>query len=126
MRLKDLLSIRYVRESAKAGLLSIVVAALTFEATTQIQFFFSAQGIRREAEMRAESELETTKLEIIDIIDQTEAGLRNSLWLAQWALSHPDSIPAVSRRIVENNPIVMGSSMALVPGYDPERPLPAP
>ena len=126
MRLKDLLSIRYVRESAKAGLLSIVVAALTFEATTLIQFFFSAQGIRREAEMRAESELETTKLEIIDIIDQTEAGLRNSLWLAQWALSHPDSIPAVSRRIVENNPIVMGSSMALVPGYDPERPLHAP
>ena len=126
MKLKDLLSIRYFRERAKAGLLVIVVAAVTFEAVTLIQFYFSQREIRQEAERRAESELETTKLEIIDIIDQTETGLRNSLWLAQWALQCPDSIAAVSRRVVENNPAIIGSTLALVPDYDPARPLYAP
>lgn len=126
MRFRDLLSINYYRQKAKAGLLVIVIAALTFEGITLIQFYFSQSSIREEAERRAQSELETTKLEIIDVIDQTETGLRNSLWLAQWALQRPDSIVAVSRRVVENNPVIVGSTLALVPDYDPARPLFAP
>ena len=126
MRLRDLLSINYYRQKAKAGLLVIVIAALTFEGITLVQFYFSRSSIRQEAERRAQSELETTKLEIIDVIDQTETGLKNSLWLAQWALQRPDSIIAVSRRVVENNPVIVGSTLALVPDYDPARPLFAP
>ncbi len=126
MRLRDLLSINYYRQKAKAGLLVIVIAALTFEGITLVQFYFSRSSIREEAERRAQSELETTKLEIIDVIDQTETGLRNSLWLAQWALQRPDSIVAVSRRVVENNPVIAGSTLALVPDYDPAHPLFAP
>ena len=101
----------------------VIVAAVTLEATALVQYYFSQKGIREEATHRAESQLEFTKLKIIDIVDQTEVAIHNSAWLAQWALSVPDSIWAVSRRIVEDNPVIVGSTIALVPGYDKKHPL---
>ena len=101
----------------------VVVAAATLEITGLIQYYFSQRGIREEATHRAESQLELTKLKIIDIVDQTEVAVHNSLWLAQWALTLPDSLWAVSRRMVEENPVIVGSTIALVPGYDKKHPL---
>ena len=123
MKLKDTVNKVFLKQSARAGLLLVIVAALTLEATGIVQYYFSQKGIKEEATRRAESQLEATKLKIINIIDQAEAAVRNSVWLAQWALEVPDSLYAVSRRIVENNPVIVGSTVALVPGYDKKHPL---
>ena len=105
------------------GLMLVIVAAVTLEATGLIQYYFTQKGIRKEATQRAESRLEVAKLKILDIVDQTEVAVHNSVWLAQWALSVPDSLWAVSRRMVQDNPVIVGSTIALVPGYDRKRPL---
>ncbi len=123
MKLKDTVNKVFLKQSARAGLLLVIVAALTLEATGIVQYYFSQKGIKEEATRRAESQLEATKLKIINIVDQAEAAVRNSVWLAQWALEVPDSLYAVSRRIVENNPVIVGSTVALVPGYDKKHPL---
>ena len=115
-----------LKRSAWAGLLLVVVAALTLEATSLIQYYFSQRGIREEASMRAESELENTKLQIRDVIDQAEAAVRNSVWIARWCLDYPDSLGVVATRIVQDNPVVVGSTVALVPGYSRKAPLYAP
>ena len=99
------------------GLLLVIVAAITLEATALVQLYFSQKGIREEASMRAESQMEATRNRIMDIVNQTEASVRNSVWIAQWALNVPDSLYRVAQRIVEDNPVVMGSTVALVPGY---------
>ena len=114
------------RHSAWAGLLLVFVAALTLEATSLIQYYFAQKGIREEASLRAESELENTKLQIRDVIDQAEAAVRNSVWIARWCLDYPDSLGVVATRIVQDNPVVVGSTVALVPGYNKELPLFAP
>ncbi len=114
------------KKSARAGLLLIIVAALTLEGTSIIQYIFSQKGIRNEASLRAESELETTRVRIMDIINQAEAAVRNSIWIAQWCLEVPDSIGRVTQRIVQDNPVVVGSTVAFVPGYDKKHPLFAP
>ena len=114
------------RKSTGLGLLLVIVAALTLEATSIIQYFYSQKGIREEANSRAESQLEVTRLQIMDVVDQAEAAVRNSVWIAQWCLNVPDSLPAVARRIVEDNPVVVGSTMALVPDYDKQYPLLSP
>ena len=126
MIIKDALERTLIRKSARTGLLLVVVAALTLEATALIQFYFSQKGIREEASMRAEGELETTQYKIMNVIDQAEAAVRNSVWIAQWCLDVPDSLPRVSQRIVQDNPVVLGSTVALVPGYLKSRPLYAP
>jgi sigma-B regulation protein RsbU (phosphoserine phosphatase) len=115
-----------VRQSLRLGLLLVIVAALTLEATSIIQYFFSQKSIREEATSRAESQLEVTRLKIMDVVDQTEAAVRNSVWIAQWCLDVTDSLQVVARRIVEDNPVVVGSTVALVPGYDKQHPLLAP
>ena len=123
MKMWDTIDRGFLKKSAMAGLLLVIVAAVTLEATSLIQFYFSQKGIREEASLRAGSELEATKLKIDLVIDQTEVAVRNSVWLAQWALDVPDSLWAVSRRIVSENPVIVGSTIALVPGFDKRRPL---
>ena len=82
--------------------------------------------MQEEANKRAESQLEATQNKIMDIIDQAEAAVRNSIWIAQWCIGVPDSLHRVAQRIVEDNPVVVGSTVAMVPGYLPRRPLFAP
>ncbi len=105
------------------ALLLVIVAAVALEVTALVQFYFSQQGLREEAKLRAESELNATSFEIMDIIDQAEAAVRNSVWIAQWCLDFPDSLERVCERIVSDNPVVAGSTVALVPGYRADRPL---
>jgi len=115
-----------LRKSTGAGLLLIIVAALTLEATSLLQNYFSRKGMMEEAQMRAEGQLEATRLQIIDVTHQAEAAVRNSIWIARWCLDYPDSLVRVASRIVEDNPTVMGSTLALIPNYSRRRPLYAP
>ena len=115
-----------IKQSASAGLLLIIVAALTLEATAVIQYIFSKRGIQQEATLRAEGELETTRVQILDVVNQTETAVRNNEKIAAWCLNLPDSLPMVARLMVEDNPVVAGSTIALAPGYYKNRPLYAP
>ena len=112
-----------IRQWSRAGLMIIVVVVVVLEATSILQYSFSRKGMQEEANKRAESQLEATQNKIMDIINQAEAAVRNSMWIAQWCLTIPDSLQRVAQRIVEDNPVVVGSTVAMVPGYLPRRPL---
>ena len=62
----------------------------------------------------------------MDVVNQIEAAVRNSIWVAQWCLENPDSLARIPQRVVSENPVVVGSTIALVPGYNKQRPLYAP
>ncbi len=111
------------RRSAWTGLLMLLLAAAMLEATTLIQFYYAERALNKEASSKAETQLDATKNKIMDMIDQAEAAVRNSIWIAQWSLTCLDSTERVSTRIVETNPVIYGSTIALVPGYSSERPL---
>ena len=126
MKIKDSLSKLTVKKSMRTGLLLVFVAALTLEATSLIQNIFAQKSLHEQASMRAESRLGILESEIMDVINQAEAGVRNKMWIARWCLDFPDSLPRVSQLVVEDNPVIVGSTVALVPGYDRTRPLFAP
>ena len=112
--------------SMKARLMLVIVAALTLEATAIIQFAFAQREIKKEASLRAESELKSAENKIMDVVNQAEAAVRNSIWVAQWCLENPDSLERIPQLVVRENPVVVGSTMALVPGYSTRFPLYAP
>ena len=112
--------------SAGAGLLLVVVAAITLELTGLIQYYYSQRGIKEEASLRAQSELRSAENEIMGIVDLAEGAVRNNLWVAEWCLENPDSLVRVPQRIVANNPVVVGSTIALKPGYSKKYPLYSP
>ena len=101
----------------------LILAAAMLEATTLIQFLFAQRALDEEASSRAETQLDATRNKIMDMIDQAESAVRNSEWIAQWTLTCLDSSERVCSRIVETNPVIYGSTIALIPGYSRERPL---
>lgn len=106
-----------IRKSAMMNLLLVILAALALEATSVVQYYYSQKEIKEEASLRAEGQLENTRIQISDVLDQAEAAVRNNLWIAQWCIAKTDSIFRVTERVVSNNPVVVGSTMAFVPGY---------
>ena len=112
--------------STKAGLLLVIVAVFTLEATFIIQYHYSQREIKKEASLRAASELKSAENKIMDVVNQAEAAVRNSIWVAEWCLETPDSLERIPQRIVSENPVVVGSTMALVPGYSEKYPCYAP
>ena len=106
-----------LRKSIGAGLLLVIVAALTLEATSLVQYMYAQQSLRKVATLRAENELNGARDKIMSVIFQAEAAVRNSLWIAQWCLANPDSLARIPQRVVADNPVVVGSTMAIVPGF---------
>ena len=112
--------------SFRSRLLLVIVAAFTLVATSIIQYIYTQRSIKQEASLRAEGELNSAENKIMDVVNQTEAAVRNSIWVAQWCLENPDSLKRIPQRVVSENPVVVGSTIALVPGYSQKYPLSAP
>ena len=113
-------------KTARTAILLVIIAAVTLEATSLFQGVFARKNLQAEMSMRAESRLSLIKSEIMNVINQAEAAVRNKTWIAQWGLDHPDSLASVARLLVRDNPVIVGSTVALVPGYNRRHPLLAP
>ena len=122
MKFKDIIA----SKSTRTAILLVVVAAITLEATSLLQGVFSRKTLQAEMSMRAEGRLNLLKSEIMNVINQAEAAVRNKVWIAQWSLDNPDSLGSVGRMLVRDNPVIVGSTVALVPGYDRKHPLLSP
>ena len=122
MKFKDIIA----SKSTRTAILLVVVAAVTLEATSLLQGVFSRRTLQAEMSMRAEGRLNLLKSEIMNVINQAEAAVRNKVWIAQWSLDNPDSLGSVGRMLVRDNPVIVGSTVALVPGYDRKHPLLSP
>ena len=127
MRSKDpLKDTRHSQRAVRGKLIFIIAAAAILEATSLIQTHFANKGMEEEASLRAQTLMEATRLKIMDVIDQAETTVQSMEWAARWGLNHLDTLPALTRLIVQDSPVIIGSTIALVPGYDRRHPLWAP
>ena len=95
------------RLSLRLGLLVVLVAVATLAATSFVQLYFSREATRREAFLRAQGELDGACSDIMGIVNQAEAAVRNCIWIAQWCLDRTDSLYRVPERVVMDNPVVV-------------------
>ena len=104
------------------ALAMIIVALITLEATTLVQYYFARRTILTEATRRAQDQLETTNLRINDVMDQVETAVRNNVGLFRRVIhSMPDSLWVVNVRMVENNEVIYGSTIAFTENYFPKK-----
>ena len=103
------------------ALATVIVALATLEATSLLQYYFSRKSIYEEATRRAVGQLQTTNLEITDVLDQVETTVRNNVWPVRKTLAVPDSLWSLARRIVDCNSFVSGTAIALVEDYFPQK-----
>lgn len=102
------------RKTARQGLLIVIIAVITLEATSVLQYFYSKRILSEEATRRAEGQLAATELHIANVVDQVETAVRNSLWSVQQQIARPDSLAAITVRLVASNPVICGSTVALI------------
>ena len=110
---------RIIPESLRhrSSLAIIVTAAVLVEATTAIQYYYAEEGIRQEVEHRAESELKAKSLEIRNVMDVVEVAVENMAWAVEQRLSQPDSMLAVTQKLLADNEYIVGSAVAFEPYY---------
>ena len=101
----------------KSSLAIIVTAAVLVEVTTAVQYYYAREGIRQEVEHRAESELRAKSLEIRNVMDVVEVAVENMAWAVEQRLSQPDSMVAVTQKLLADNEFIVGSAVAFEPYY---------
>ena len=106
---------------ALQGLAMVIICIVTLVASSIVQTVFNQRRIHDEATRRAEDQMEATNLRITNVMDQVETALRNNTWGVRNRLDRPDSLWGITRRIVEANEFVAGSSISLQEFYFPEK-----
>ena len=103
------------------GVVLIVAAALILELISTIQYRYAREEIAVDLHLRAQSELLAKSLAIQNIMSQVESAVGNHVWDAERLIEHSDSSYAVVRRLVAQNPQIIGSSFTFEPDYYPEK-----
>ena len=102
------------------SLILIVVAALLIELTTGIIYYSSQDIIKRTTTKVMERENNALYLCIRNKLAEVEVVLDNMSWIVTDDLLQPDSLTRETYQIVQNNPMILGSSIACIPYLFPE------
>ena len=99
----------------------IIVAALLIELTTGIIYYKSQDIIKRTTIRVVERENNALYLCIRNKLTEVEVVLDNMSWIVTDDLITPDSLTRATYQIVENNPMILGSSIACIPHLFPKK-----
>ena len=105
----------------KSSVAIIVTVAVLLEIIFIVEYVFARRGIREEVEHRAETELRVKNLEIQKVMVAVETAISNTVWSAEHSLDEPDSLYAVLRRMVEQNPTIVGAALLFEANYYPQK-----
>ena len=106
---------------SKSSVAIIVTVAVLLELITTILYLFARRGIQDEVVHRAETELRVKNLEIQKVMVAVETAISNTVWAAEHVLEEPDSLYHVLRRMVEQNPTIVGAGLMFQPDYYPQK-----
>ncbi|MBQ7623076.1 MAG: SpoIIE family protein phosphatase [Bacteroidales bacterium] len=99
----------------------IVVAALLVEIISLVQYKRIRGVMEEETEVRAYIVLGAIAAEIGHMMELTEATMSENLWEVRRNLGQPDSLFPAMKRLIDDNPHVVGGCISFVPGHSPSR-----
>ena len=105
----------------KSSVAILITAAVLMLLISGIQQYYSRNQTRADLERNAEMEMVIKANDIKHSLEDVELALRNRSWEFEQFLPYPDSLFAVTRRVVEQNPYFAGCCIAMVPDYYPEK-----
>ena len=99
----------------------IIAMALLLELTTAIMYYSSQNMIQRTVERLVQREMNAIYLCIRNKLAKVEVTVDNMAWVVNEGLDEPDWMFDITQRMVKNNPSFMGSGVAFVPNYYPNK-----
>lgn len=106
---------------SKSSVAIIVTVAVLLEIIFIVEYLFARRGIHEEVVHRAETELRVKNLEIQKVMVAVETAISNTVWAAERMLEQPDSLYPVVRRMVEQNPTIVGGGLMFKADYYPQK-----
>lgn len=102
--------------------LAILITAATFMLLISgFQRSYARKQIKKSLEQMSEMELIIKTLNIKSILESVELAVKNHEWEIEQLLPYPDSLFAITLRMVEQNPTLDGCCIAMIPDYYPEK-----
>ena len=114
--------ITYIRHSLslRLGLLIMSFTVIIFVISLGFLYFKTREYVRQDAMQRATQVLNNTVLRVTEYLNEVEIATNNTEWLVRTHLQ-PDSIEVYSHRMIEQNPIFNGCSIAFEPNFFQEK-----
>ena len=103
------------------GLAAIIAAALFLEITSGVMNYLNHNIIQDTMERLVEQEMNSIAFRIHNQLSKVEVTLDNMAWVVKEDLAKSDSMYVITRRMVENNPAILGGTISFVPNYYPEK-----
>ena len=99
----------------------LITAAAFMLLISGLQQVYARKQIRKGLEQTAEMDLIIKTMNIRRILESVELVVKNHEWEIEQLLPYPDSLFAITLRMVEQNPTLDGCCIAMVPNYYPEK-----
>ena len=105
----------------RANIPVVVVTALFFVAIASFVAFSTSRMMENEARSTVENVVKATVGRIDGLMASVESAVKNSTWIVEEHLDNPDYMFKITGELVQNNPFVVGSTIAFEPNYFPSK-----
>jgi serine phosphatase RsbU (regulator of sigma subunit) len=99
----------------------LIIAALMIQVSGAVQFFFARNGIRKEVDVRAQSEMKMKSLKIQQMLSNVESAVDNINWMLEWSVENPENMYPIMEEFVKCNSNVQGCALAFEPDFFPDK-----
>lgn len=121
LKAKDFWKILIIVLKKHLGLTAIIAAALLLEITSSVMNYVNHNIIQDTMERLVEQEMNSIFFRIHNQLSKVEVTLDNMAWVVKDDLAKSDSMYVITRRMVENNPAILGGTISFVPNYYPDK-----
>ena len=105
----------------RSNLAMLIIAALMIQVSGAVQFFFARNGIRKEVDVRAQSEMKMKSLKIQQMLSNVESAVDNINWMLEWSVENPENMYPIMEEFVKCNSNVQGCALAFEPDFFPDK-----
>lgn len=105
----------------RANVPVVVVTALFFVAIASFVALSTSRMMENEARSTVENVVKATVGRIDGLMASVESAVKNSSWIVEEHLDNPDYMFKITGELVQNNPFVVGSTIAFEPNYFPAK-----
>ena len=99
----------------------ILVAALLLELTSGVMYYSAQHIIHRTVEKLIDREMNALFLCIRNKLSKVEVTVDNMAWVVSDGLEEPNWMFSITKKLVENNPAILGATVSFVPNYYPQK-----
>jgi serine phosphatase RsbU (regulator of sigma subunit) len=105
---------------AQAGIAFIIFAAILSQVLNITQFIYTRKRIRQQSIERTYHYMERTQ-RVAKLETSVESAVQATIGEVQVHLDNPDMFYGITSRLVSNNDYIVGSAVAMRPGYYPQK-----